>query len=133
MGLKVSPLNLTAVRAEEKKHPTSQREKSECELIIAHSITTPHLHNGKLRVCVCVCVCIYITLVLVDLHGVLHFRQRFHVAVTAVPFFTIKLLFIELLQGGRGAGRGGKEGERERRRRRKRSEDDGWTDRISDD
>lgn len=46
----------------------------------------------------CVCVCIYIALVLVDLHGVLHLRQCFHVGVAGLPLLTIKLLLIELLQ-----------------------------------
>lgn len=44
------------------------------------------------------CVCIYIALVLVDLHGVLHLRQCFHVGVAGLPLLTIKLLLIELLQ-----------------------------------
>ncbi len=46
----------------------------------------------------CVCVCIYIALLLVDLHGMLHLWQRFHVGVARLPLLTVKLLLIELLQ-----------------------------------
>lgn len=60
------------------------------------------------------CVCIYIALVLVDLHGVLHLRQCFHVGVAGLPLLTIKLLLIELLQ---------RRSERERERGEKERED----------
>ena len=76
-------------------------------LVVAHTISEV-LHNslffcyitleGRVCVCVCVCVCIYIALVLVDLHGVLHLRQCFHVGVAGLPLLTIKLLLVELLQ-----------------------------------
>lgn len=43
---------------------------------------------------------VYIALVLVDLHGVLHLRQRFHAGVVRLSLLTVILLLIELLQKG---------------------------------
>lgn len=56
-----------------------------------------------------ICVHIYIALVLVDLHGMLHLWQCFHVAVAGLPFLTVILLLIELLQmDGEKGEKGGK-------------------------
>lgn len=51
-------------------------------------------------------MCFYIALVPVDLHGVLHLRQSFHVGVAGLPLLTVILLLIDLLQGEREGKRG---------------------------
>lgn len=53
---------------------------------------------GCLQVNKIMLINIYFTLVLVDLHGVLHLRQRFHVGVVGLPLFLVIFVLIELLQ-----------------------------------